>query len=193
VAGVVAVLVAAGIASASIPDGAGVIHGCYATNGANATNGTPLNIIDSASASCNGKQTAITWGLSAFSGRINSIPEPVGTSSVFGAPTGISAADGSASFVQTLSPATGMTISNLEAFATNRLQPDVYIDVFVESGGVALLTCEIGEGQFGCSDSSDTGAVPPGSQLVIQVQVTNGMGLTAGSCDLEFGFAATTS
>jgi hypothetical protein len=61
VAGVTAVLVAGGIASASIPDGSGVIHGCYSAAGAKAANGTPLNIVDSASASCNGKQTAITW------------------------------------------------------------------------------------------------------------------------------------
>jgi hypothetical protein len=61
VAGVVAVLVAAGIASGAIPDGSGVIHGCYSTNGAKATNGTQLNIVDSGSANCNGSQSAVTW------------------------------------------------------------------------------------------------------------------------------------
>jgi hypothetical protein len=53
-----------GIASAvqaSIPDAKGVIHGCYSTNGAKSTNGTQLNIIDSAVASCNGNNTSITW------------------------------------------------------------------------------------------------------------------------------------
>jgi hypothetical protein len=47
---------------AAIPDAQGVIHGCYATNGvAKATNGTPLNIIDSAVASCKANNTSITW------------------------------------------------------------------------------------------------------------------------------------
>jgi hypothetical protein len=46
---------------ASIPDAHGVIHGCYSTNGAKATNGAQLNIVDSAVASCNGNNTAISW------------------------------------------------------------------------------------------------------------------------------------
>jgi hypothetical protein len=57
------VVAVGGIATAvqaSIPDG-GVIHGCYASNGARATNGTQLNIIDSSVASCNGNQTPIAW------------------------------------------------------------------------------------------------------------------------------------
>jgi hypothetical protein len=54
-----------GIASAvqaSIPDASGVIHGCYNPNGARATNGTGLNIIDSAGAACGKSMQAITWG-----------------------------------------------------------------------------------------------------------------------------------
>ena len=54
-------LAAAGIAYASIPDASGVIHGCYNPNGADATNGTPLNIIDSAQASCGNNRQPIDW------------------------------------------------------------------------------------------------------------------------------------
>jgi hypothetical protein len=57
----VAGLAVASIAYASIPDGNGVIHGCYSASGAGAKNGTPMNIIDSAKASCGKGQQAITW------------------------------------------------------------------------------------------------------------------------------------
>jgi hypothetical protein len=49
------------IAYGSIPDSSGVIHGCYSPNGAKGTNGTPLDIVDTASASCNGSQKEVTW------------------------------------------------------------------------------------------------------------------------------------
>jgi hypothetical protein len=52
---------AGGIAHADIPDSAGVIHGCYSPNGAKQKNGTPLNIIDSDSASCNKNQAEAAW------------------------------------------------------------------------------------------------------------------------------------
>jgi hypothetical protein len=58
---VVAVGAITTVVQASIPDSAGVIHGCYSANGAAATNGTPLNIIDSSSASCSNHQTPILW------------------------------------------------------------------------------------------------------------------------------------
>src|SRR5262245_58017685 len=54
-AGVIAAVVQAGI-----PDGGGLIHGCYSANGATATNGTQLDIVDS-SASCAKGQTQISW------------------------------------------------------------------------------------------------------------------------------------
>lgn len=53
-----------GIASAvqaSIPDANGVIHGCYNPNGAKATNGTALNIIDTSSAGCTKNMQAVSW------------------------------------------------------------------------------------------------------------------------------------
>jgi hypothetical protein len=46
---------AAGIAYATIPDGGGVIHGCYKT-----PNGQ-LRVIDSDSESCSAGETALTW------------------------------------------------------------------------------------------------------------------------------------
>jgi hypothetical protein len=46
---------------AGIPDGNGVNHGCYSANGAEATNGAPLNIIDNPGASCSKGQAAVTW------------------------------------------------------------------------------------------------------------------------------------
>ena len=58
---VVMAATAGGIAYAAIPDSDGVIHGCYSGNGANAMNGTQLNIINSDSASCGKNQKAITW------------------------------------------------------------------------------------------------------------------------------------
>jgi hypothetical protein len=57
-------LVAAGliaaVVQASIPDGNGLIHGCYAANGASATNGTQLDIVDSGT-SCAKGQARISW------------------------------------------------------------------------------------------------------------------------------------
>jgi Collagen triple helix repeat (20 copies) len=50
---VAALAVAAGVSYASIPDSKGVIHGCYAKNGA-------LFVIDSAK-TCAGGQTALNW------------------------------------------------------------------------------------------------------------------------------------
>jgi hypothetical protein len=45
----------------SIPGTDGLITGCYQANGADATNGTPLNIIDPNKASCGKNQTSVTW------------------------------------------------------------------------------------------------------------------------------------
>jgi hypothetical protein len=60
-AGVIAALAVAAVAYASIPDGGGVIHGCYSASGSKAQNGTPLNILDSGSAACSKGQTEVTW------------------------------------------------------------------------------------------------------------------------------------
>jgi hypothetical protein len=53
-----------GLASAvqaSIPDANGVIHGCYGANGAKATGGSTLNVVDTGSAGCSKGQTELTW------------------------------------------------------------------------------------------------------------------------------------
>lgn len=50
-----------GAVQAAIPDGSGVIHGCYSAKGAEHTNGTALKIVDSATASCAKGETPITW------------------------------------------------------------------------------------------------------------------------------------
>lgn len=57
-----AAVVGVSAALAAIPDGSGMIHGCYSPNGATAQNGTALNIIDSVQASCSKGQQPISWG-----------------------------------------------------------------------------------------------------------------------------------
>jgi hypothetical protein len=68
IAGVAGALVMAGgtafgavSSQSSIPGTGGLVTGCYQANGAGATNGTPLNIIDANQASCGKNQTSITW------------------------------------------------------------------------------------------------------------------------------------
>src|SRR5262245_61466878 len=61
VATAVVVVCGTGVAFAAIPDGSGVIHGCYSASGSKATNGAQLNILDNASASCSKGQTEVTW------------------------------------------------------------------------------------------------------------------------------------
>jgi hypothetical protein len=61
--GVGAFLAAGAIATvvrAGIPGSDGVIHGCYSANGATATNGTQLNVVDGGSACARG-QAEINW------------------------------------------------------------------------------------------------------------------------------------
>ena len=50
-----ALLLAGGVAYATIPDSGGVIHGCYAKNGS-------LRVVDTAAGeACSSKETALTW------------------------------------------------------------------------------------------------------------------------------------
>jgi hypothetical protein len=85
-----AVAVAAGgIAYASIPDANGVIHGCYNPKGAKGTNGTGLNIIDSASASCGKNMQPISWNQKGPTGGVG----PTGAKGTTG-PTGPSGPTG---------------------------------------------------------------------------------------------------
>lgn len=64
----VAALAVAGVSYASIPDSNGLIHGCYNAGGASATGGTPLRIVDSASASCGTKLQSISWNQAGIRG-----------------------------------------------------------------------------------------------------------------------------
>lgn len=54
-AALAAVALAGGIAYATIPDGAGVIHACYSKSG------DTLRVIDSSTSSCKGNETALNW------------------------------------------------------------------------------------------------------------------------------------
>jgi hypothetical protein len=57
IAAIVLVAIAAGVAYASIPDSAGVIHGCYKTGGSHA-----LRVIDTGvSGHCNGDEKPLNW------------------------------------------------------------------------------------------------------------------------------------
>ena len=101
--------VIAAVVQASIPDGNGVIHGCYAAHPATKTSGAPLNIIDSAAAECGKGQEAITWnqtgvtgptGATGATGAASTVPGPTG-------PTGATGATGAASTVVGPTGATG--------------------------------------------------------------------------------------
>lgn len=51
----------ASVVQAMIPSSTGEIHGCFSPKGATKRSGTPLDIIDSDSASCSKGQQAISW------------------------------------------------------------------------------------------------------------------------------------
>jgi hypothetical protein len=87
-AGVIATVVRAGIAGSD-----GVIHGCYSANGATATNGTQLNVVDS-NASCAKGQAEISWNQIGPQGPVG----PKGESGATGpaGPTGDTGASGPA-------------------------------------------------------------------------------------------------
>jgi uncharacterized membrane protein len=53
--------VVAGVAYVTVPDSAGVIHGCYSVNGVKGQGGTALSIVDSDVTTCAKGQSEITW------------------------------------------------------------------------------------------------------------------------------------
>ena len=82
-----ALALAAGVAYATIPDGQGVIHGCYSKSGG------ALRVIDSSVTNCKASETSLAWGVTGPAGE----PGPVGppgapgsdsTKTVFGAVNG---------------------------------------------------------------------------------------------------------
>ena len=81
-------LAAAGIAYASIPDAAGIIHGCYAPSGAMSSGGTALKVVDSPYA-CPTGQTSLTWNQTGPQGPVG----PAGPRGSTG-PTGATGATG---------------------------------------------------------------------------------------------------
>jgi len=54
-------VLAVGVAVAAIPDGGGVIHGCYSGQGSKAKGGAQLYILDTAFSPCTNGQTAVAW------------------------------------------------------------------------------------------------------------------------------------
>jgi hypothetical protein len=81
------VALAAGVARATIPDGAGVIHACYSRSGG------ALRVLDDSVTSCKAAETSLAWGVAGPVGP----PGPAGddsTRTVFGAVNG----DGTSQF-----------------------------------------------------------------------------------------------
>jgi len=82
-----------GVALAAIPDGGGVIHGCYSANGSKVKGGTALNIVDSGSNVCSNGQASVAWNQTGPQGPqgpqgdqgIQGIQGPAGPSDAFGA------------------------------------------------------------------------------------------------------------
>ena len=85
VAGVAALvaLVAVTVASATIPDSGGAIHGCYAKSGG------ALRVIDGSVTNCKSTETSLTWNQTGPAGPAGSTgpagpPGPVGTAVAYG-------------------------------------------------------------------------------------------------------------
>jgi hypothetical protein len=111
------VVVAAGTAYATIPDGGGVIHGCLAKDGS-------LTVIDpSAGDKCGKRETAISWNQTGPPGP----PGPVGTPGAPGAagpigPAGPAGAPGTSGTVDRLDSLDGVPCKGIRSkFATVRL------------------------------------------------------------------------
>jgi hypothetical protein len=107
IASAAATVVVSGISSASIPDGSGVIHGCYKTSGTVHA----LKVIDSAvTSSCPAKYTSLNWNQTGPQGP----PGPAGTARDVGSV--VSVGQGGPSFysqglkgwVSVTSPSTGI-------------------------------------------------------------------------------------
>jgi hypothetical protein len=132
--------------------------------------------------------------VSAFSGRIGAFPS---TSHVvftqYGAPSGVSAANGSEDGVQTLSPSTPVTLSDFDALEDGLAVPagDI-VRAYIDVDGAEALACVIGAGQSSCGSGSSSVVVPAGSSLSIRIDADATNGGTISGFDLLFGFQATT-
>lgn len=58
----IGLLLVGGVAYATIPDGSGVIHGCYARSGGS------LRVIDAGVTNCSSKETALDWNMAGVQG-----------------------------------------------------------------------------------------------------------------------------
>ena len=152
-----AVTIGAGVVLATIPDAAGVIHGCYSKSG------SPIYVIDSAVSTCRNGDTALTWNVQGPPGPAGPMgaPGPTGATGPAG-PMGPSDGfwkndlrtfgtlflDGNLSDLETLSqlPAGNYvlnatlafvvditTVSTVQCFLRTSDNPPVYLSSFVQS------------------------------------------------------------
>lgn len=129
VAGAAAVLSLAGygVAYAAIPDGGGVIHGCYKTPVP--THGTPLSIIDTgAGGSCPSGYTALPWSQTGPAG-------PTGPTGAVGA-TGATGATGPAG--PSTGGSSGLDLQTVTASSTTQVSVACPMDhPFLFGGGAS--------------------------------------------------------
>lgn len=135
--------------------------------------------------------------VSAFSGRIEAVPMTGaggGDTSVFGAPTGMSTENGTEVDVQTLSPSTAITISNMAASEDGGPVPvNDKIVVRLDVNGDQEMACVIGAGQSTCDTGSNSVIVPAASKLSLGIEAQSGVsGAMIPGFNLLFGFEATT-
>jgi hypothetical protein len=131
--------------------------------------------------------------VSAFTGRIQVPATAQADITVwYGAPSGISSANKNEAAVQTLSPATDITLLNLAALTTSGAVPgddSINVQLRVNGNENATLACSIMNGASTCTSLEST-IVPAGSQLSIAIAV-NAASNALPAFDLLFGIEAT--
>jgi len=128
-------------------------------------------------------------GPSAFTGRITGIPATAsGLQSAWGAPSGVSASNGSSAAVETLSPNAAFVAQDFFVRKTGGNVPFLdEISVYLTVNGSPTFVCAIG---FSFCTSATTISVPAGSTLSIQVTMDASNGAIPGY-DLQFGWRGT--
>jgi hypothetical protein len=113
----------------------------------------------------------------------------------FGAPAGISNANGTEADVQTLSPEDTLVVSGLEATEDGGpIGLHDSITVRLDVNGSQAMACVIGGGGSSCNSGTEAVQVPGGSALSISIEPQSGpvSGTTIPGFNLLFGFEATT-
>jgi hypothetical protein len=88
----------------------------------------------------------------------------------YGPVSGIAAASKTAPAVTSLSPSIALTASNFSAQLTEPAGSGGGVEVqLIVNGDTVGLSCVIKEAQNSCSDSADSPAIEPGSELVIRI------------------------